>query len=474
MDGTEPTAFAATVAAVGSAPTTELRSSHFPTGEARFETKSVLGRGGMGTVYVAADTQFGRDVALKEMAAEAASDEGIRRFLVESVITGNLEHPGVPAVYERGLRDGRPFYAMRKVEGRTLGAAISEAKTLEGRLALLPVVVQVANTLGFAHERGVVHRDVKPDNVILGRHGEVVLLDWGIARVRGTAELVSHPSVGEMEPSATRVGSVMGTPAYMAPEQAAGKVDAIDERTDVFALGAMLYHALGGVPPYGGDTSMAVLRRALEGERVPLKRLSPRVPDELEAIVETAMAQAKEDRYPHAAAFAEAVQGFMTGRVLATPSPWLGRAASVLSWLFLALMLFALAMVSRGRIPGLAEQGFSAYFYIATFVIGSVLSVVEWRTRGVHQLSPLILALVGLTVLSGVGGTASGVGMVMAAASDAVPSELSEVLLQGIWEVSGPLTFASLLGSAQLMLWAIARRAVLLHGATLDPSRSGR
>ena len=158
------------------------------TGE-RYEVRRPLGEGGMGVVFEAEDRLFGRRVALKKVRHDNRSLH--RRFVAEAVVTANLEHPGIAPVYERGLDDvGAPFYAMRLVEGRTVSEVVAERERLEDRLALLPSMVRLAQTLAFAHDRGVVHRDVKPDNVILGDHGQTVLLDWGIAKVRGMPSVV--------------------------------------------------------------------------------------------------------------------------------------------------------------------------------------------------------------------------------------------------------------------------------------------
>lgn len=440
----------------------------YPTGEQRFELGLVLGRGGMGTVYVARDAQFGRDVALKQMSSESSTADATRRFLVEALVTGNLEHPGIPAVYERGLRAGRPFYAMRKVDGRTLAEAVREARSFEERLRQLPTIVQVAHTLGFAHERGVVHRDVKPENVVLGDHGETVLLDWGIARVHGAGwSDEQQPVPPELRDGATVAGAVMGTPAYMAPEQAAGRVDRIDERTDVFALGAMLYHVLSGAPPYQGETGLAVLGAALEGRRTPLKRSVPSAPPQLLEIVDVAMATEPSDRYSNAAAFADALQGFLTSTVSARPSRWvqaLATAAGVL------VLLFALALTAAisSQVSSFQSQGFGAYAYMALTAVGSLLALIEWRTKGRHRLSPLIIAFIAITLLTGLVGTMSGIGLAARGAGALPASELPSGFLDGLWEACGNLPTSASLACIQVVLWALGRRAIQLEGERRD------
>ncbi len=188
------TAFADTVAQFGggSGGSQERAAVSLMTGYERYEQRALLGQGGMGRVTESIDRQFGRVVAVKEMLGDAGSMA--ERFLVESVVTANLEHPGIPAVYERGVTDGgRPFYAMRYVRGRTLADAIASAADLDSRLALLPAVVQTAQTLAYAHEHGVVHRDIKPENVFLGGHGETI--SWTGASRRSAVYLRTPPCV---------------------------------------------------------------------------------------------------------------------------------------------------------------------------------------------------------------------------------------------------------------------------------------
>lgn len=198
-----------------------------PTGNTRYETTGVIGEGGMGRVVQATDKQFSRVVAIKELRHDRADAASRERFELEALVTGNLEHPGIPAVYERGHNpDSSPFYVMRRVLGLTLDEALKEAgDSLAERLKLLPVVMKAAQTVGFAHAQGVVHRDLKPQNIIVGKHGEVVVVDWGLAKVRG---MVLHTTSGEHligsgGGAETVAGSVMGTPAYMAARAGAGK-----------------------------------------------------------------------------------------------------------------------------------------------------------------------------------------------------------------------------------------------------------
>jgi PAS domain S-box-containing protein len=282
--------------------------------------------GGIGRVWLTHDTDLGRDVALKELRPEQAEQPTVgARFLQEAQITGQLEHPGVIPVYELVRpRDGRqPFYTMRFVKGRTLSEAAHayHRKRLAGQAdaldlpTLLNAFVTVCNTVAYAHSRGVIHRDLKGHNVILGDFGEVVVLDWGLAK------LVGRPDGGPEAPSLvlddprafsgyTVQGQALGTPAYMAPEQSAGQLDLIDRRTDVYGLGAILYEILTGQPPITGPSTDDVLRKVREEAPSPPSQIWPDVPPALEALCLRALAKRPEDRPAAAADLALEVQGW--------------------------------------------------------------------------------------------------------------------------------------------------------------------
>jgi PAS domain S-box-containing protein len=282
--------------------------------------------GGIGRVWLAHDDQLGRDVALKELRPERAEQAILRaRFFQEGQITGQLEHPGIIPVYELARRgeDGQPFYTMRFVKGRTLSEAArayherrtagrADALELPG---LLNAFVTVCNTVAYAHSRGVIHRDLKGQNVLLGDFGEVVVLDWGLAKVVGRpeAEAGAPPVVLDAagaDSGYTVQGQALGTPAYMAPEQAAGRLDQIDRRTDVYGLGAILYEILTGVPPFTGHSTEEVLRKVREEEPPPPRERWPEVPPALETLCLRALAKRPQDRPAAAADLAHDVQGW--------------------------------------------------------------------------------------------------------------------------------------------------------------------
>jgi tetratricopeptide (TPR) repeat protein len=228
-----------------------------------YELSEQVGEGGMGVVYRARDTRLNRDVAVKFLRARFASDgPAARRFLGEARVTAQLQHPGTPPVHQVGaLPDGRPFLVMKLIKGRTLADLLADERADRGRL--LAAFEQVCQAVAFAHSRGIVHRDLKPANVMVGAFGEVQVMDWGLAKDLASRERERpEPDGGHEAPAAasvidtdrgaegTRTGTVLGTPAYMPPEQATGAVDQVEARSDVFGLGAILCAVLTGRPPY--------------------------------------------------------------------------------------------------------------------------------------------------------------------------------------------------------------------------------
>jgi tetratricopeptide (TPR) repeat protein/tRNA A-37 threonylcarbamoyl transferase component Bud32 len=279
-------------------------------------------RGGLGEVFVAEDTELRREVALKEIRLEHADSPGSRgRFLLEAEITGRLEHPGIVPVYGLGhYDDGRPFYAMRFIRGDNLKHAIDRfhaSKQGFDTVAFRQVLrrfLDVCNAVAYAHDRGVLHRDLKPGNIMLGEYGETLLVDWGLAKVVGGAE----PKAGEPTlrlPSgdavATVAGSAVGTPAYMSPEQAEGRLEALGPATDVYSLGATLYCLLTGRAPVSGGALADVLEKVRRGDIPPAAQVRPDVPGALAAVCTKAMALRPGDRYPSAPALAQDVERWL-------------------------------------------------------------------------------------------------------------------------------------------------------------------
>ena len=250
-----------------------------------YEILETLGRGGMGTVYLARDRRLDREVALKVIQLPGGAAEDVERLLREARVLARLEHPGIVPVHDAGLLpDGRAFYTMKRVRGLRLDEH-ARAVPLAERLRAFE---RICEAVAFAHAHGVIHRDLKPENVMIGPFGEVLVMDWGVAKVP------SHPpSTGEGEKAAawmrdsnlTAHGTILGTPGYMAPEQECGEIDRIDERTDVWALGALLGFLLAG----------------------------EEAPRPLEAIRRRAMAAEPRDRYPEVDELAADLSRYLAG-----------------------------------------------------------------------------------------------------------------------------------------------------------------
>ena len=291
----------------------------------RYTLSHLHATGGIGRVWLARDTQLGRDVALKELRPEQADDAVLcARFLKEAQITGQLEHPGIVPVYELARRPdtGQRFYTMRFVKGRTLSEASREyhEKRIAGKAGtfefatLLNAFVVVCKTLAYAHSRGVIHRDLKGQNVIVGDFGEVVVLDWGLAKLMNqsadderTASVSLHrtdaPNV-----DLTQQGDTLGTPGYMAPEQAAGRLGLLDRRTDVYGLGAMLYQLLTGKAPFSGVNTAEILRKLQTEEPVPPRHHWAEVPPMIEAACLRALAKDPAARFDSASELAHEIE----------------------------------------------------------------------------------------------------------------------------------------------------------------------
>jgi serine/threonine-protein kinase len=267
---------------------------------ARYKLGRVIGEGGMATVLEAEDSRLQRTVAIKKLKPKVAERSDHRsRFYKEARIIGGLSHPGMIAVHDAGtLELGEPFYAMAKVQGDTLFKLLHqrEPSDLRDRHAILRFVdifERVCQTLAYAHSRGIIHRDVKPGNVMVDRFGAVFVMDWGIAKQLVTEET---PFVA----SETREGVVMGTPGYMSPEQAQGLPGAADLKTDVFALGVILYEILTGKAPFQGKNPREVVEEVLYHEPQPPLALNRTAGRELSAICMKALAKDPRKRYPSA------------------------------------------------------------------------------------------------------------------------------------------------------------------------------
>ncbi|MDB4932752.1 MAG: uncharacterized protein JWM10_5236, partial [Myxococcaceae bacterium] len=269
----------------------ELIGQHFGT----YLIEAPLGHGGMGVVYRALDEKLRRTVALKVLPPGFAADaDRRRRFEREARAAAAVTHACIATVYEVGESEGRVFIAMELVEGSSLASRIA-GTPLPLALALR-ITRDVARGLAKAHERSVVHRDLKPDNVMLTDEGEVKILDFGLARLDEPAEVGADQDVTAA--AMTMPGQIMGTPGYMSPEQAAGK--ATDARTDLFSLGVVLYEMLTGARPFRGDSAMDVIIALCRDEPAPPSTLNPAVTPEVERVIARCMAKRPADRYANA------------------------------------------------------------------------------------------------------------------------------------------------------------------------------
>jgi serine/threonine protein kinase len=357
--------------ASGTAPTA-IRAEPGSAGESgrragRYAILRPHARGGLGEVSVALDEELHREVALKEIQdRHAGISAHRRRFVIEAEITGRLEHPGIVPVYGLGKHaDGRPYYAMRFIRGKSLREKIDETVPVAGlsvreerearRMklrSLLGSFIDVCQAMQFAHDRGIIHRDLKPANIMLGEYGETLVVDWGLAKVLGSGDSAApreasssgsssgspeatgsmNSPVGAKPPvrasdGETVAGSAIGTPAYMSPEQSLGDTAEIGPLSDIYSLGATLYHILTGKPPFKGDLAK-VLDSVRKGVFESPREVSPTVPGPLDAVCRKAMARTSSDRYPSCRELAADVERWLADEpVSACIEPWPERAA---------------------------------------------------------------------------------------------------------------------------------------------------
>jgi eukaryotic-like serine/threonine-protein kinase len=352
----------------------------------RYRILRLHAKGGLGQVFVARDEELNREVALKEIQGKHADhDESRLRFLIEAEVTGNLEHPGIVPVYGLGrYPDGRPYYAMRFVRGESLKESLDRFHTADPHSPdhglqlrkLLGQLVDVCNAMAYAHSRGVLHRDLKPGNIMLGAFGETLVVDWGLAKFKDVPEAKTNSSTGLLRPmsagssSATLYGSAVGTPQYMSPEQAAGQLEELGPASDIYSLGTILYVILAGKSPFEERQLSVLLDRVRKGDFSPPRKVGRNVPPALNAICLKAMAQRSQDRYPSARALADDIEHWMADEpvsvyrepILARLARWARRHKTAVAS---AAALLITALVSLGVYSVLIkrEQARTERFY---------------------------------------------------------------------------------------------------------------
>lgn len=328
-------------------------STDFDVGDATtigpYAVLGVLGRGGMGVVFRAVHRGLKRPVALKTLHPGAyARPESLARFRLEGEAVARLDHPNIVRVYDCGESGGQPYLAMELVEG--------EALALKLGCDVLPcdeaarLVRELAAAIAYAHDQGVIHRDLKPSNVLIDRSGRPKVVDFGLARLLGDG------------PNLTASDAVMGTPSYMAPEQADGRPGDVDERTDVYALGIILYEALTGAPPFVAESRLQVIQLVRKGEFVPPSRSRPDVPPALETICLKCLEPLQKDRYRNAHELGQELDRFFKHEPIRTRRPsrwrWVGRAARRRAPAALAVVLLAGGLI--GATAAFLPQGAKA------------------------------------------------------------------------------------------------------------------
>ncbi len=331
----------------------------------RKDDDAELARGGMGRILCVFDRHTSRQIVLKE---RLHSDQLVNsprdadqlsaadaRFLHEARVTAQLEHPNIVPVYEIGQRpSGSFYYTMQKVRGKTLARHLRECETLVERMEYLPHFLNVCNAIAYAHSKGIIHRDLKPDNIMIGPFGDTIVLDWGIAKVIGAPESESDRQLiqllGDMkgESAKTLDGYAVGTPSYLSPEAANGEISKINQRSDVYALGAVLYEIIAARPAHKGKSPMDTIAIVLTQEPEALHSIEKKVPRELEEIVNTAMSRDADDRHHDAGELASQLERFLAGKFVPPPKGgtiawfkyvWREKRGPLLGLLFILLLL---------------------------------------------------------------------------------------------------------------------------------------
>jgi len=352
-----------------------------PVALGEYELIEELGHGGMGVVYRARQTNLGRDVAIKMiLRGQLATAQDRRRFFIEAEATARLNHPNIVPLYEVGEIEGRPYFSMQLIRGETLAVKIANGP-LSNREAAR-IMIPICRAVHYAHEQGILHRDIKPSNILIDDTGRPRLTDFGLAKQAGVHE------------SLTRTGAVLGTPTYMSPEQANGRVDVVGPRSDVYSIGTVLYHILTGRPPLVANSPVELALKILEQDPPAPRLLEPKIDRDLEMIVVRCLQKPPDLRYESAGALANDLEAFMRDEPIAARS---GQFAQILArvfrethhapvlenwgllWMWHSLVLLIACFVTEAfEWSGIA--GRSAYAALWTFGLGA-WAAVFWAIR---------------------------------------------------------------------------------------------
>jgi serine/threonine protein kinase/Leucine-rich repeat (LRR) protein len=356
--------------------------------ERKYDIGKVVARGGMGAILDAREAAIERRVAMKVM-LDASSPDDLIRFVAEARITGQLEHPNIVPVHELSVDEsGQPFYTMKMVRGITLrkvleliSEGVPETVKKYSLPALLTIFQKVCDAMAFAHSKGIIHRDLKPENIMLDDFGVVLVMDWGLAKVltqkdapaRDVTRSAAHALLSEPS-GATLAGTIMGTPQYMSPEQARGEIETLDVRSDIYALGAILYHILALRPPVKGHTAMEVVSKVAEGHIEPLCASKHRnLPDSLVAVVRKAMAFERDQRYRSVFGLQRDIEAYQTGFATSAENAGLGKQIVLL--------------VKRHK--ALFGIGLAAWLVITTLAVWFIVKITASERRALETLAEL-------------------------------------------------------------------------------------